>query len=113
MAKKEEERYLLCTREKKCKYYILFFSIKQLTFYMNRSAIHVSRIKNQHQAITLPQWNFGGSSQHLLDNSDNMSVISFSNRSTNNLLFDTEFNNSTNRLSVLASSKSRKSNNTE
>ncbi|KAG2232160.1 hypothetical protein INT48_006034, partial [Thamnidium elegans] len=88
---------------------------KVLAMYKRKeiSAIHVSRIKNQHQAITLPQWNFAGSSQHLLDNSDNMSMISFSNRSTNNLLFDTEFNNSTNRLSVLASSKSRKSNNTE
>lgn len=76
------------------------------------SAIHVSRIKNQHQPITLPQWN--SIPANSLDNSDSMSVISFSQRSTNNLVFDTEFSSSTNRLSVpAASTRSRKSNSGE
>ncbi|KAL7318900.1 hypothetical protein PS15m_002085 [Mucor circinelloides] len=66
---------------------------KVLSMYKRKeiSAIHVSRIKNQHQPIALPKWsNFtNGSSSSLLrvDNSDNQSIISFSQRSQLN--FDT------------------------
>jgi hypothetical protein len=62
----------------------------------------------------LPQWSFAGvSTQNLLDNSDNMSMISFSQRSTANLHLDAEFNNIINRHSLPASTTSRKSNNSE
>lgn len=48
-----------------------------------------------------------------LDNSDTMSMISFSQRSAHNIMLDTEFSSSTNRLSVPASTRSRKSNSGE
>ena len=78
---------------------------------IRRSVVHVGRIKNQHQPISLPKWSMAGfsSSHNLLDNSDNMSMVSFSQRSVNNLNMDSEFNNS--RLSIQPSTRSRISNN--
>lgn len=75
------------------------------------SAIHVSRIKNQHQPISLPQWSSAAfsSSYNLLDNSDNMSMISFSQRSMTNA--NPEADNP--RLSVPVSTRSRTSNGAE
>ncbi|CEP14979.1 hypothetical protein [Parasitella parasitica] len=66
---------------------------KVLSMYYRKeiSTIHVSRIKNQHQPMTLPRWsglNIASSSSLLrVDNSDNQSMISFSQRSQLN--FDT------------------------
>lgn len=90
----EKLRKKVLSMYKRKEMYVVFVLVVPIFFLLNhldRSAIHVSRIKNQHQPIALPKWsNFtNGSSSSLLrvDNSDNQSIISFSQRSQLN--FDT------------------------
>ncbi|ORE02022.1 acetyl-CoA synthetase-like protein [Rhizopus microsporus var. microsporus] len=79
-----------------------------LSMYMNKelSAIHVCRIKNQHQPIHLPKWNSVAS--NLGD--DSASVISFGQ--TSHVNFDTE-SASMYRSFIPASTRSRNSNGAE
>lgn len=74
------------------------------------SAISVTSIKNQYQPLDLPQWhNTMNNNDAQFDNSDNQSMISFSQRSHAN--FESAETSSLSRQPVptIGSSKSRKS----